>query len=329
MALKFFKGTVPIVIVVISIIFIAVWTPLFFSNTTVSYNNPMPLYGLLEHLTGSKIWISNIVAALICAALAFLITILNTTHFFINERTFVPALIFILFTALLPQYQALNPALPASFFIVFAIKRILESYRKQGVAYNFFDAGILIGTGSLFYTNLIWFGTLIFIAVVLFRGINIKEIAVSILGLITPYLVMFGIYYLLDYDLNELFSLIYNNLFSNAASFTFSKLTVAALIFILIVIVFCLGQMILFQNVKKIKSQKTFFLLTWMIFITISVYLFVPSASYEIIWILGIPVSYFITHYLIFSKKKILPEIFFNTFFLVVLVIQVIQVFWR
>jgi hypothetical protein len=308
----------------IAVVFIAMWAPLFFNDTVIYYNNPMPLFGLLEHFVESKIWISNIVAAVICVALVFLITNLNTTHFFINERTFVPALIFILFTAILPQYQALNPALPASIFMIFAIKRMLESYRKQGVAYNFLDAGILIGTGSLFYANLIWFGTLIFIAIAMFRSINVTEIVVSILGLITPYLIMFGVYYLLDYELNELFTLIHNNLFSEAASFSFSILTTVALIFISIVVVFSFGQMLIFQNVKKIKSRKTFFLLTWMFFISIIVYLFVPSASYEIIWILGIPVSYIITHYLIFSERKILPEIFFSLLFLVVVLMQVL-----
>jgi len=332
MFLRFFKGTVPIVIMMIAIIFIAVWAPIFFSKSiihnNVSYNNPMPLFGLLDYLTESKIWISNIVAAAICATLAILITHLNTTHLFITERTFVPALIFILFTALMPQYQALNPALPASLFMIFAIKRILESYRKQGVAYNFFDAGMLIGTGSLFYANLIWFGVLIFIGIVLLRSINFEEIAVSILGLIIPYIIMFGLYYLLDYDLNEVFLLIYDNLFSEAASFNFSKLTIVAFIFISVISVISLVQIRMLQSAKKVKSRKTFWFLIWMFFITISVYFFVPSASCEIIWILGIPLSYFIANYLLFSKRKILPEVFFSLFFLIILLIQVIYAFW-
>ena len=327
MVLRFFKGTVPIVIVMIAVVFIAVWIPLFFSGTSVSYNNPMPLYGLLEHLTGSKVWISNIVGAVICTTLVLLITILNTTHFFIEERTFVPALIFILFTALLPQYQALNPAMPASLFVIFAIKRMLESYRKQGMVYNFFDAGILIGTGSLFYANSIWFGMLIFITIAIFRNINIEEIAVAILGLIIPYLIMFAVYYLLDYDLIELLSLISNNLFSEVASFSFSKLTIVVLVFISIILIFSFGQMLMFKNVKKVKARKIFSLLRWMFFISVGVYFLVPSVSCEIIWILGIPLSYFIAYYFIFSKRKILSEMLFSLFFLMILLVQVLHVF--
>jgi hypothetical protein len=312
----------------IAIIFIAVWTPVFFSSSItqnyVSYNNSMPLFELLKHLLGAKIWVSNIVAAAICATLAFLITNLNTTHFFINERTFVPALIFIFITALLPQYQILNPALPASLFIIFALKRMLESYNKQGVAYNFFDVGILIGTGSLFYANLIWFGTLIFIGIAIFRSVNVKEISVSILGLIIPYIIMFGLYYMLNYDLNNLLSLIFNNLFSDAASFGFSTFEIAMLIFMSIVIIFSLAQILMFQGTTKIKSRKTFLLLIWTFFIALSVYFFVPSASCEIIWILAIPSSYFIANYFIFSKRKILSEVLFCLFFLTVVLMQVL-----
>jgi len=221
----------------------------------------------------------------------------------------------------------LNPALPASLFLVFAIKRMLESYRKQGVSHNFFDAGMLIGIGSLFYANLIWFGMLVFISIAILRSINVEEIAVSILGLIIPYLIMIAVYYLLDYNLNELLSLIYNNLFSEVARFSFPKLTIVGLIFISIILIFSFVQMLMFQNVKKVKARKIFSLLRWMFFISIGVYFFVPSASCEIIWILGIPLSYFIVHYFIFSKRKVLSEMLFSLFFLIILLIQVLHVF--
>ena len=329
MVVKFFKGTVPAVILAIAIIFIAVWAPLFFSSSItqneVSYNNPMPLFALLKYLLGSKIWVSNVVAAAICATLVFLITNLNTTHFFIGERTFVPALIFIFITALLPQYQVLSPVLPASLFIVFALKRILESYNKKEVAYNFFDAGILIGAGSLFYINLIWFGVLVFVGIAILRSIDLREISVSILGLIIPYILMFGLYYMLDYDMNNLISLLYNNIFSEAASFSFSKVTIVALMFLFVITILSFGQVLMFQSTTKIKSRKTFLLLMWIFFIALSVYFLVPSVSFEIVWILAIPLSYFIASYFIFSKRKLLSEVFFSLFFLIVVFMQILS----
>ena len=97
-----------------------------------------------------------------------------------------------------------------------AIMRIMDGYRIQGIAYNFFDAGILISTGSLFYANLIWFGLLVIIGIALLRTGNIKEIAISVLGLVTPYILTFGIYYVLGKDLKNYLSLIEYNLFGKA-----------------------------------------------------------------------------------------------------------------
>jgi hypothetical protein len=77
------------------------------------------------------------------------------------------------------------------------------------------------------------------------------------------------------------------------------------------------------MNSKKIKSRKTFSLLLWIFFISIGVYVIVPSVSVEIVWLAGVPVSYFWTHYFVFIKKRLVPEIFFTLFFIFILVIQI------
>ncbi len=97
--------------------------------------------------------------------MAFLLVNFNTTVFFIHERTFLPALIYILFGGFFPDHQLLNPVLPASIFLMLAVMRIMESYHITGTAYSYFDAGILISTGSLFYANLIWFGLIVIIGI--------------------------------------------------------------------------------------------------------------------------------------------------------------------
>jgi len=79
--------------------------------------------------------------------------------------------------------------------------RIMEAYRKQGIAFNFFDAGVLISTGSLFYANLIWFGIIVLVGIAILRTGNIKEIAISFVGLITPYVTVIGLYYVLGNDI--------------------------------------------------------------------------------------------------------------------------------
>jgi hypothetical protein len=77
------------------------------------------------------------------------------------------------------------------------------------------------------------------------------------------------------------------------------------------------------MNKKKIQARKTFSLLIWLFIISIAVYFLLPSVSVEIVWITGIPISYFLAHYFEFFRKKLVTEIIFSLFFLLIILIQI------
>jgi len=207
------------------------------------------------------------------------------------------------------------------------LKRIMEAYRKPGTAFNFFDAALLISTGSLFYANMLWFGFLVFIGIALLRTGNILEIFTSFIGLLTPYILVFGIYYVLGRDTGALLSDIRENLFADSPEAVFSRLEIVALIvaglMILSGIVFLLQHI----NSMKIKSRKTFYLLLWGFVISVILYFALPSPSVELLWIMAIPASYILANYYLNIKKKIVPEMFFTGFLLLVIVIQALSLF--
>ena len=285
--------------------------------------DPMPLYGLLKLVIRNSHNLGVILSFLMVSLMAFLMVNFNTTNFFINERTFLPALIYILFGGFFPDHQLLNPVIPASIFLMLAMYRIMDGYHKTGTAYNYFDAGILISTGSLFYANLIWFGLLVIIGIAIMRTGNLKEILISILALLTPYFITFGIYYVIGKDVGALMRLLRDNLFDRSIYYPFPKITIVALIFSSALLIVSIIQLMQRMNTKKIKSRKTFSLLLWTFIIAVIVYFAVPSASVELIWLMGIPVSYIMTHYYVFVKKKLVPEILFYVFVLFILLIQI------
>jgi hypothetical protein len=330
MLVKFFKQNGPGVILLIALISVALWTVRFIHPPVTAGSSfssgSMPLFDLLMKIAGKDVHVRLTIAFIMVAVMAFLLVNFNTTNFFINERTYLPALIYFLAGGLFPGYQSLNPVIPASIFLMLATIRIIGAYRKQGVANNFFDAGILISTGSLFYADLIWFGLLLIIGIALIRTVAVSEIALSLLGLVTPYLITFGIYYVAGKDVRTLVDLITGNLFINASGYLFPRLTIVALIFTSIFIVVSLAFLITLLNNKKIKSRKIFSLLIWMFLISLAVYILLPSVSVDIVWITAIPASYILTHYLLFYKKKLVPEIFFSVFVILILVIQILYI---
>jgi hypothetical protein len=327
MLLRIFKGTGPGVIFLIIIILIAVWVSAILNQRLhprfIYESDPMPLYGFVKLLIHNSHNLGVILSFLLVSLMAFLMVNFNTTVFFIHERTFLPAFFYVLFGGLFPDQQLLNPVIPASIFLMLAIMRIMDGYHKTGTAYNYFDAGILISTGSLFYANLIWFGLLVIIGIALLRTGNAKEIVISVLGLLTPYLITFGIYYVLGKDIFALMKLIGDNLFTRSTFYPLPRLTVVALIFIVALILVSLVQLMQRMNSKKIKSRKTFSLMIWILLVSITVYFALPSASVELVWLISIPVSYFLTHYFVFIKKKLVPEILFSFLCFIILFIQI------
>ena len=235
MLLRTFKGTGPGVIFLIIITLLAVWISAILNQRLhprfIYETDPMPLYGLLKTVLHNSHNLGVILSFLLVSLMAFLLVNFNTSVFFIHERTFLPALFYVLLGGLFPDQQLLNPVLPASVFLMLGLMRIMDGYHISGTAYNYFDAGILISTGSLFYANLIWFGVLVIIGIALLRTGNLKEIVISILGLLTPYLITFGIYYVAGKDLGALFKLLGDNLFSKPLFYPFPALTIVALIF--------------------------------------------------------------------------------------------------
>jgi hypothetical protein len=327
MLLSVFKRTDPGVIFLIIVTLIAVWLSAILNQRLhprfIYETDPMPLYGLIKFMMHNNHSAGVILSFLMVSLMAFLMVNFNTTVFFIHERTFLPALIYVLFGGFFPDHQLLNPVLPASIFLMIAINRIMDGYHVSGTAYCYFDAGILISTGSLFYANLIWFGILVIIGIAMIRTGNLKEIVISVLGLLTPYLITFGMYYVMGKDIRNLMKLIEDNLFVRAIFYPFPRLTIVALIFSSVLVLISLVQLFKHMNTKKIKSRKTFSLLTWTFIISLIVYFALPSASVEIVWLTSIPVTYFLTHYFVFVKKKLVPEILFSLLFVFILLIQI------
>jgi hypothetical protein len=327
MLLRLFKGSGPGVIFLIAVICIAVWLgPLLHPVSLaddIAGSSHMPLYELLLKIIGPNARLQSAISLLLVAVMAFLLVSFNTTSFFINERTYLPALLYILAGGLFPEYQSLNPAIPASLFLMIAVMRIIGGYRKPGIANNFFDAGILISTGSLFYASLLWFGVLVIIGILLIRSVSISEIAISIFGLLTPYVIAFGLWYVEGRDLRDFIHLINSNLFIRSEGYFFARLTILALICSSVMVIVSMAFLFGNLNNKKIKSGKIFSLLIWLFLVSAAVYIIMPPVSVEIIWIIAIPSSYFLTDYVIFMKKKLVPEIFLSLLFILTALIQI------
>ena len=329
MILKKFRQPGPDVVALIFFIAIFSWAANFIWPQTPSIagydESPLPLFGLLTMVTGFSSLAGVIAAFLMMIVVSVLLVNFNTEVFFIGERQFFPALIYILIIGLMLGQHILNPVLPAAIFLIPAIQRIMMAYKLQWTPFPFFDAGLLIGTGSLFYAGLIWFGLLVFVGIIILRTWGIREFIVSLAGLATPLFIFSGFYYVAGNDMGELLVAVKHNLFlrsSDSGPDIFSKAGLAIAAFITLI---CLVHLLFALNSKKVKSRKTFVLLIWTFLISAVMTILFNSVSYEIIWLAAIPMSYFVSHYFVFARKRWVPDIMLVTLIMMVMVIQLLR----
>ncbi|MDX9948526.1 MAG: DUF6427 family protein [Bacteroidales bacterium] len=320
MLLRKFRQTGPDVLILIVVVFFLTWLGAFLHPvlpSALEYDEkPMPLFRILLTVTDFSPFFSVVAAFLLTLLVSYLLVNFNTSAFFISERTFLPAIVYALLTAVFPEFQVLNPVLPAAVFLILGIRSIVASYKVYGTAFSFFDAGILIGTGSLFFAPLIWMGILLLAGIVILRTVNIKEIIISILGIATPLFIVYGIMYVSGKDMAEQLSAVSWNLFGKELSFHVAGVKLAIIIIAVIMILIAVAQLLPALNMKKIKSRKTLTLLFWTFFIALGITIFSGSVSGEMHWLLIIPPSYFLTHYFVFSRAKRIPGIIMTLLFL-------------
>lgn len=324
MILRKLKGTDSDVMILILLIGIALWISAFVNPEAVSEVKPMPLYGVLLRITGDNPFIHILISFIIVMVTAFLLVDFNTSELFLGERTFLPAVLYILLTGLFTELRTMYPALIASLFLLPALKKIVSTYKVQGTAYHFFDAGLLIGTGTLFYSGFIWFGLLLIAGVSIFRTGSLREILISFFGLLTPWVITAAIYYLTDLAPESLLADCNYNLFHIQNDFRLTPVMKYSLIYLGLIFIISFVHLVSVYNTKKIKARKTFSILMWGFFISAAVILILKSVSFEMIWLVWIPAVYFFSHYFLTSRKKIIPEILFTAILVVVAMVQVL-----
>jgi hypothetical protein len=204
----------------------------------------------------------------------------------------------------------MHPVYPAALFLILTVDRIFNSYDKEVIHSNAFEAGIFLAIGSLFYLNLVFFFPFLWIGFIILKPkVNWREFILSTLGFIFPWLVAFA-YYGASGQSDELMVTLKANL-SLHQSFLRQNLPIQIYMGFLVFLTLLASVLLLSQyDGKKISSRKYFKAFFWIFLISCILIVANPAVSQDIIVLLAIPLTYLISNYLIFMKRQIWGEIF-------------------
>jgi hypothetical protein len=328
MLLKLFKRKQQFIIVIILILALAFWFPsiLNFKYSFFIFDfYPSPLYNPLQFIEYSSPRITTVISFILLVLSGFLLTQLNVRFFFIQTRTQLPALFFILISSSLIPLQRLNPISISVIFLIIAVFKIFDTYKKEKLCYNFFDAALLISVGSLFYFNLIFLILIIWIGLIILRPFIWREWIFTLIGLLVPYAILFFYYYMMDLDTNSLLGT-YKSYFSYKRydiDFNLSYKILA--VYYLIMLIISSIYMIRVYPVKKIYARKYFMFFLWLFIAAVAIYFFIPSAGYEIIIIASLSISFLLAHFFVNVKPNWINSSLFDLFFGLLIYLRIVN----
>ena len=128
----------------------------------------------------------------ITAFCGYLMIEINTTFTLIRTRTTLPPCIYWYLMSVfffLHPFEWSNIA-PLAFLL--SIYNLFVGYESNKAPTHVFHSFLFIGLGSLAFPKLIYFTPLLIISTITFRAMNAKSFFASILGLLTPYWLLFG-----------------------------------------------------------------------------------------------------------------------------------------
>jgi hypothetical protein len=285
--------------------------------------NPMPLYIMLTGFISKYVLVSRLAAMALIFLTGFYLLSLNARYSILKERSVFPAFFFILIVGSFDELHRLHPALISLLFFLPALDRILASYKKEGLSTNYFESSFLLGVGSLFYFNLIYFIVIVWVALLILRPVIWREWVLSIMGILAPWF-FFLIY---DYWVNESADQTIGLIVSNFnPGYDLIPVFLPQIIFmgiLFLLIILASSKIIISMAKMRVLTRKIYVLFFWIFFLGVLGWITLETANTELIMLIAVPVSFLLSNYLLSLKST-----FRSNLILWILIVAVQVIVW-
>jgi hypothetical protein len=327
MLLRFFKQSLPQVIVMIILLTILMWLHSFINNDVFPFyfdSIKMPFYSFVTSGFLNNTLYAKIIAFAVMLLTGLYLLQINSKYIIIKQRTYLPAFFYFILISCFITLHQINPAVFASFFIALVFSHILSIYHKEDVLDNLFRAGFYLSIASLFYAPSILYFLAILLSIASIRSFNIREWLVAFFGLITPWFFFLIYHYLVSYDLSATHRVLNLNLFTEVNND--SKGFLLYVFYTYFILLFAYTGIFLVNTLptQKISVRKYHGAFFWFNLVSVAIIIFIPTVSIEIAYIALIPVTFQFTHYFTSSNRRFWP----NFLFVILLVISTLMQFY-
>jgi hypothetical protein len=326
MLLKLFKSNHPVVIILIPVLATLLWLPGLLPQLPVTvqpYTGPqMPAFRLVLELLGGQGQATRIVALVLIIFQAYIIIRLNYKFIFIENKTYLPAVLYVILASALSRLQHLHPVVLANFFLMAAINRTFVISKQKLLLKQYFESGFLIGLGGLFYPPFILVLPVVWFTLFILRSFNGREWFSTLIGFFTPPSMYLAVLFLLN-KMQAFINPLNAYVNYNAKLFTISDISFWALVVIGFILIIALFNSLRFIGTKKINTRKYFSLLFWFLALSVAIIIVAKPVGYEFVYVIALPLSIQLAGYFIEVRNRWWSELSFT-----LLILGILTIIW-
>ena len=215
------------------------WLPAFIipAKTTIA-QNPAPLYQLFLFLTGGSIYLQLSIAFILTIVSALLLNQI-VTEFGISEKisqqgTFV----YLIFSGAMSCYTTMNVPVLISLPALLFLRTLFKMTEAKDPVPLAFNAALLLGIIALFYLPSLYLIVLLWVSMMIFRVGNWRNFAVTVIGLLLPFVFAFTWYFWND-QIPEAYTLLLSSLtfhFPDITAFSPGDMGIAPILLVFILV---------------------------------------------------------------------------------------------
>lgn len=293
------QASIIMLILLCAIAWISTFAFINIDSSLVNYKEHILYYQFFG--SGVSFPLNQIITLIIILIGAFFVNFLCIEQEITSKTNYLPAFFYILLAFSSTTKNIIEPILLANLFLLPSLYFLINSYRQDYALAEFFKAGLFMGLASFFCIHYIVVFPLSFISLIILRAFNWREWSVLLLGLITPLYIYLSICYLTREDYFAVFGMMREAISSIqkpiVSEYYFGFIFITILCFVFALIRY-LGK----GFGGKVKTQKTKYVLLWMLLFCLIIMLF-EQVSDMILLPCIIPLSIFIGDYLAEIKQ--------------------------
>jgi hypothetical protein len=251
-----------------------------------------------------------LIAGVIVFSQALLLNHLVNHFNLLGKPTFLPALMYIVLSALFTPFLVLSPPLLCNFLVIWMLFKLFSFYKSTDAKSSAYDLGMMVAVGSIIYLPFIYFFLTIWIALIIFKPFNWREGLAGVIGYITVFFFL-AVYYYLNNSLGQFYTiwLPLATKFPDHVNINYYNYLVLVPVIIILVLCFFTLQQNFFKSYVQVRKS---FQLLFIIFLIAGLSFYIKAAFHLNHFLLCIvPTAVFFSYYFLYARRKWFYETLF------------------